>query len=120
MKCAKEYGILLLKFLGFLVGGSIVLSLFYYLLLPSKVVNVFMFSYIILVFFIFGYLREKKVENRGLLEGLKIGFLFLILLLFFNLVIYQTGFKIVRIIYYMVLVFASVVGATIGINRKKE
>lgn len=120
MKYVKEYGMLLLKFLGFLMGGSVVLSLFYYLLLPSKVTNIFMFSYMTIVFLVFGYARGKKIENRGFIEGLKIGFLFLILLLFFNLIIYQTEFKIIRIIYYMVLVFASVVGATIGINRKKE
>lgn len=110
----------ILKFLGFLVGGSIVISLLYYLLFSSKIVNVLTFIYMVMVFFFFGFHTGKKAENRGFLAGLKIGILLLLVLLLFNLCFYQTGFKIIRIIYYMVLIFASVVGATLGINRKKE
>lgn len=120
MKYVKEYGMTLLKFLGFLVGGSVVISLLYYLLFSSKVANVFLFAYMVIVFFVFGYKAGKKTENRGFLAGLKIGFLLLVVLLLFNLVLYQTGFSFLRVIYYMVLLFASVVGSTIGINKKKE
>lgn len=120
MKYIKEYGITLLKFLGFLLGGSIGISLFYYLLFSTKVVNVITFLYMILVFFLFGLKAGKSAENRGFLAGLKIGSLLLLVLILFNLIFYQTGFQIIRIIYYIVLLFASVAGATIGINRKKE
>ncbi len=120
MKYVKVYGMTILKFLGFLIGGSIVISLLYYLLFPTKFVNVLTFLYMALVFFTFGFKTGKKTENRGFLAGLKIGFLLLAVLLLFNLVFYQTGFSLIRVIYYMVLLFASVVGATLGINRKKE
>lgn len=120
MKYVKDYGMTILKFLGFLIGGSVVISLLYYLLFSTKVVNVFTFLYMVVVFFLFGFKTGKKTENRGFLAGLKIGFLLLLVLLLFNLVFYQTGFKLIRVIYYMVLLFASVVGATLGINKKKE
>lgn len=73
-----------------------------------------------MVFFFFGFHAGKKVENRGFLAGLKTGVFLLFILILFNVCIYQTGFKIIRVIYYMVLIFASVLGATLGINRKKE
>lgn len=120
MKYVKDYGMTLLKFLGFLIGGSVVISLLYYLLFPTKFVNVLTFLYMVIVFFVFGFKSGKKAENRGFLAGLKIGFLLLIVLLLFNLLFYQTGFSLIRVIYYMVLIFASVVGATLGINKKKE
>lgn len=120
MKYVKEYGITLLQFLGFLLGGSIVLSIFYYLLFSTKVTNVFSFVYMVFVFFLFGYKSGKIAENRGFIAGLKIGLLLLLVLFLLNVCIYQTGFQIIREIYYMVLIFSSVVGATIGINRKKE
>lgn len=120
MKYLKEYGITLLKFLGFLIGGSIIISIMYYLLFSSKVVNVLAFIYMIIVFFVFGLKAGKKATNRGFLAGLKIGFLLLSVLLLFNLIIYQTGFNVTRVIYYMVLIFASVIASTIGINRKQE
>ncbi len=120
MKYVKEYGITLLKFLAFLMGGSIILSIFYYLLFSTKVTNIFLFLYMIILFLAFGYKMGKKAENRGFIAGLKIGLLLLLILIVFNLIVYQTGFSYIRIIFYLVLLFASVVGATIGINRKKE
>lgn len=120
MKYVKDYGMTILKFLGFLIGGSVVISLLYYLLFSTKVVNVLTFLYMVALFFLFGFKTGKRTENRGFLAGLKIGFLLLLVLLLFNLVFYQTGFKLIRVIYYMVLLFASVIGATLGINRKKE
>lgn len=120
MKYVKEYGITLLQFLGFLLGGSIVLSIFYYLLFSTKVANVFSFVYMVIVFFMFGYKLGKKTENRGFIAGLKIGLLLLFVLILLNVGIYQTEFHVIRMVYYIVLLFASVVGSTIGINRKKE
>lgn len=120
MKYVKYYGMTLLTFLGFLLGGCVIISLLYYLLLPTKIVNIFSFLYTILLFFIFGYKGGRKTENRGFLEGLKIGLLLFAVLFLFNIILFQTKFHIIRIFYYLALLFASVVGATIGINRKKE
>lgn len=120
MKYVKEYGISLLKFLGFLLGGSILLSLLYYFLLPTKVINVFAILYMVLVFFFFGLSSGKRCTSKGFIAGLKIGLLLLLVLILLNVLFYQSGFKIIRILYYMALLFSSVIGATIGINTQKE
>ncbi len=120
MKYVKEYGISLLKFLGFLLGGSFIMSLLYYFLLPTKVIQMFLFLYMVLLFFFFGFGAGKKSKSKGLLAGLKIGILFLLVLFFFNLVFFRSPLKLARLWYSLILLLFSSVGATIGINRKKE
>ncbi len=120
MKYVKEYGFLILKFLGFILAGNLLLSVFYYFFLPTKVLNVFLFIYMILGLFIFGVLAGKKANNKGFLEGFKTGLLFIAILVLFNLLIYQSSFSVMRLIYYVVLLFSCVFGAMLGINTKKS
>ncbi len=120
MKYLKDYGYTILKFLAFLLGGSLLLSLFYYFLFPTKIIHILSFVYMLLLFFVFGFKAGKKSENKGFIAGLKVGVLFLFLLFIINLIFYQTGFKWIRLFYYLLLLFTSIIGATIGINTKKE
>lgn len=120
MKDLKEYGILALQFLLFLLGGSILISVGYYFLFSSKVVMALGTVYLLLIFLIFGFKSGKKTEAKGFIAGLKIGFFFLLLLLLVNLLFYRSGFTFLRFIYYFILLFSSVIGAMAGINSKKE
>lgn len=120
MKFLKEYGLTFLKFLGFLLGGSLVISILYYLFLSSKVVNIIGMLYLIVVFLIFGFRTGKKTEAKGFIAGLKMGLFLCFSLLLMNLIFYHSGFKFVRVLYYLILLFSSILGATIGINSKKE
>ena len=120
MKYLKEYGILLAKFLGFLIGGSLIISVLYYFLIPSKVVQVLSMIYLTLVFFVFGFKTGKKAEAKGFLAGLKIGGIFLFVLLLLNLFLHHFQFHLLTLLFYFVLLLASILGATLGINTKKE
>lgn len=120
MKYVKEYGILLLKFLGFLLGGSLIISVLYYFLISSKVVQVLSMVYLVLLFFVFGFRSGKKTEAKGFLAGLKVGALFLALLFLLNLILNQFQMHWITLLFYVVLLLASVLGATLGINTKKE
>ena len=53
------------------------------------------------------------------IEGLKFGFLFIIFILLFNL-IFINKFTLKIIIYYILIIITSMVGGTIGINRKND
>lgn len=120
MKILKDYGILLFKFLLCLVLGSAIISVFYYFLFSSKVVNVISFVYLLLVFFIFGFKGGKKAEAKGFIAGLKIGGLFVLCLFFFHLLFFLSSFKWMSILYYFLLLMACIFGAMAGINTKKE
>ncbi len=120
MKYVKEYGFSLLKFLGFLLGGSLLLSIAYYLFIPTNIINFIAFLYMFIVFFFFGVAAGKKTENHGFLAGVKIGVLFLLVLFFLNVLFYQEGFRLYRLLYAFCLLLACVIGSTIGINTKKS
>lgn len=120
MKQIKEYSMLTLKFLGFLIGGSIIISILYYFLFSSKIVNVLSILYLLFVFFFFGLKVGKKTESKGFIAGLKIGILLLLCLLLINIIFYRSSFSFIRILFYVLYLLASVFGATIGINTKKE
>ncbi len=120
MKYVKEYGILLAKFFGFLLGGSLLISILYYFLISSKVVQVMSVVYLVILFFVFGFRSGKKTEAKGFLAGLKVGTLFLTLLFLFHLFFHQFHFVWTTFLFYAVLLLACVLGATLGINTKKE
>lgn len=120
MKYVKEYGILLLKFLGFLVGGSIVVSVLYYFLVSSKVVRILSIVYLLLLFFVFGFIAGKKTESKGFMAGLKTGGIFVLVLFLLNIIFTVFQFRMVSFLYYLILLTISVLGAMFGINTKKE
>lgn len=118
MKSIQKYGILLGKFIAFLLGGSIIISVLYYFLVSSKVVSVLSFIYLILLFFIFGIMEGKKANAKGFLVGLKTGLLFIAILFFIHF--FFANFKLMTLFYYLLLLFASILGSTIGINTKHD
>ena len=65
-------------------------------------------------------LNGKIATNKGYFAGLKVGGLFLLLLIIINLFTNKNIFRISTLIYYLVLVLASVFGGMLGINKKEE
>ena len=120
MEIAKKYGILIGKFFGFFLIGSLVLSVFEYFLLNSKTVHIIGFIYLIIIFFFLNFFEAKKSTARGFITGLKTGGILLALLLVINLIIFQSQFKFLRLIYYLILLFVSLFGAIVGINSKNN
>lgn len=64
------------------------------------------------------YLGSKST-NKGYIEGLKHGLLFVLILILFNLILYRC-FSIKNIIYYGIFVLSSIFGSMIGINIKRK
>ena len=120
MKYVKEYGILLLKFFGFLVGGSIMVSVLYYFLMPTKVVKIISFVYMLLLFLGFGFKAGKETEAKGFLAGLKIGGIFLLLEFLMSLFLNRFEIHLFTFLYYGLLLLSSVFGSMLGINTKNE
>ena len=86
----------------------------------STITNLLIFLFNISLFFIFGFKNGKIATNKGYFAGLKVGGLFLLLLIIINLFTNKNIFRISTLIYYLVLVLASVSGGMLGINKKEE
>lgn len=120
MSKVKKYVILAGKFIASLLIGSLILGIMNYLLLNSKTVYTIGLIYLILVFLILSFIEAKTNTSRGIITGLKTGGFFILILFLINLIFFQSQFKFLRLIYYLILLFSGVLGAIVGINTKKN
>lgn len=121
MKQLKHYGKVLLLFTGSSIILSLLLSLLNYCnIFVGKTTHIILITYMICMTFYIGYSSGKLAEKKGYLEGLKIGGILILSLIFINMIFFWSPFTISRIIYYMILLIVSIVSAMIGINKKKK
>lgn len=121
MNDLKHYGKLLL----FFVIGSVFLSLLLAIfnvfgLFLGKITHGILFLFLLFFTFYAGFTSGKKREKNGYLEGMKIGGVLILILLFLNLIFFQTPFSLKQVIYYLLLFMVSVLSSMIGINKKKQ
>ena len=114
----------LLKYLGyytlFLITIVFITSLLNLIGVNSTITNLLIFIFNISLFFIFGLKNGKKASNKGYLAGLKVGGLFLLVLIIISLFTSKNIFSLSTLIYYLVLILASTLGGSLGINKKSE
>lgn len=114
----------LLKYLGyytlFLITLVFITSLLNLIGVNSTITNLLIFIFNISLFFIFGLKNGKKANNKGYLAGLKVGGLFLLVLIIISLFTSKNIFSLSTFIYYLVLILASTLGGSLGINKKSE
>ena len=61
----------------------------------------------------------KNSKSKGYIEGLKFGIIFIIFITLFNLILVNE-FSLKITIYYLLILITSMVGSTIGINKKND
>lgn len=114
----------LLKYLGyytlFLITLVFITSLLNLIGVNSTITNLLIFIFNISLFFIFGLKNGKKASNKGYLAGLKVSGLFLLVLIIISLFTSKNIFSLSTFIYYLVLILASTLGGSLGINKKSE
>lgn len=114
----------LLKYLGyytlFLITLVFITSLLNLIGVNSTITNLLIFIFNISLFFIFGLKNGKKASNKGYLAGLKVGGLFLLILIIISLFTSKNIFSLSTFIYYLVLILASTLGGSLGINKKSD
>ena len=102
----------------FLILITFICSLLNLIGVNSTITNLLLFIFNILAFFILGFKNGQKVNNKGYIAGLKMSFLFIIILIIINLFTARKLFSLVTIIYYLILILAGVFGSMLGINKK--
>lgn len=106
--------------IGLLLISSLIINAFYYYELFSnniyKIVLTFTNSIII---GLLSYFIGKSTKEKGYKEGLVFGVIIIIVLFVLSLILFQ-NVTLNMLVYYPILLLASVIGAMIGINRKKN
>ena len=121
MKTIKKYGKTIGLFTIIILLLSFIFSLFNLGgLMSFNTTSILFIILMIILFLIIGYQFGKNADKKGYIEGLKIGFSLILVLIFINIIFYNSNFSLERIIYYIVLILSSIMGSMLGINRKEK
>lgn len=120
MKYLKKISIsFLITVLSLLLLLFLVTIFNYFDLFNYKVTNVLIIITPILALIFGGLYMGKKALKRGYLEGLKLGLLFILILIIINLIL-KESINLKDIIFYLVLLTSSIFGSMVGINMQKK
>lgn len=106
-------------FIGILVTTIIITLLNYFGILNGTFLKVVSIITIILSLFIGGFLSGSKANKKGYLEGIKFGLVMIVIILILNLLVFRNEFNLINILYYISLLFSSMIGGMMGIARKR-
>ena len=117
MKYLKNIAITLSIMIGtILILTLLITTLNYFNILGKDFVSIAKIIIIFLSLFIGGFIIGKKSTNKGWLEGVKLGLIFVFLLIIFNLIL-NNKIEFKNLLYYIILIISSMFGSMIGINK---
>lgn len=109
----KSYGYLIILLLALTLITSIISYLFN---ISSNITKLII---PIISMFISAIILGKNIKEKGYLEGIKYSSLFLLLISIIKLIV-KSNFNYKVIIMYIALIITSIIGASIGINLKRN
>ena len=104
-------------FIFIVIISNLLLSLLNLFSISNSITNILSMIVLIITYFIYGLKKGKISNNKGYIQGLKVGSILSLILLILS--IFNLYFSIKTIIYYLILILSSIFGSTIGINKKK-
>ena len=91
----------------------------YFNIFSDKVMSIVKIIIPIIGLLIGGFYIGKRTNKKGFLEGLKLGLIFSLLLIIFNILVLNNSFKLKYLLFYLILIASSILGSMIGINKKR-
>lgn len=120
MNYLKKIGKFLLTTFISIIALSFVLTIFYYFdIISNNIYNIMKMIIVIGSLFINSLLLGKNSNKYGIVEGLKLGAIFLFVMIIIKLIT-NSPFDIRTLIYSLIILLTSSVGAVIGINKKES
>ena len=110
---------LLFTFISIILLGLLLNTLYYFNIINNNIYNIMKLIIVLVVLFINALLLGKNSSKYGILEGLKLGAIFLIIIIITK-VITKNNFDIRTLIYSIIILLTTSVGAIIGINKKEK
>ena len=121
VKYLKNISISILYIIVSILILTFITTLFsYFNIIGEKTISIFKITIPIISLFIGGFYIGKRSIKKGWFEGLKLGLIFIILLIIFEFFALDISFKGKNIIYYLIIIISSIFGSMIGISNKKN
>ena len=113
-----------LKFVGVFIIIELMITFIISLLnlvgVNSGITSIILLILNISIFFSLSFINGKTSKQKGFLSGFIISILFISIMYLINGLLFSFTLKISTIIYYIILIIISILGGSIGINKKKE
>ena len=121
MTYIKNLGIAFGVIIGSLLGVTLIVTLLHYInWIGSKTLSVLEIITPLLSLFIGVFIIVKNSKQNGWLEGLKLGGLFLTVLILFQYLGLRIHFSVKTILFYALLLVSCVFGSMLGINKRAK
>lgn len=120
MNYLKKLGkFLLIIFSSILILGLLLNTLYYFDIVNNNIYNIMKMVIVLICLFVNAFLLGKGSLKYGFVEGLKLGAIFLLVMVILK-TITNSPFDIRTIIYSIIILLTTSVGAVIGINKKEK
>lgn len=119
MNNIKNYLVAIGYFFLVVVVFAIILTIFnYYDIVTSKLFKIIKVLIPSLALFIGGYKVGNSANKKGYIEGIKLSLIIIVMLFMFSYLGFNVTFNVSLILYYIILIISSMLGAMVGINKK--
>ena len=120
MNYLKKLGkFLLIIFSSILILGLLLNTLYYFDIVNNNIYNIMKMVIVLICLFVNAFLLGKGSLKHGIVEGLKLGAIFLLVMIILK-TITNSPFDIRTIIYSIIILLTTSVGAVISINKKEK
>ena len=120
MAYLKKIGkILLITFSSIIVLGLLLNTLYYFDIISNNIFNIMKMVIVLTTLFINALILGKNTDKYGIVEGLKLGATFLLVMVIIKIIINST-FDIRTLIYSLIILLTTSIGSIIGINKLQK
>lgn len=104
--------------ISIIILGFILTIFYYFNIIDNNIYNVLKMIIILGSLFINAFILGSKSSKYGIVEGLKLGAIFLLIISIIKLVI-NSSFDIKTLLYFIIILLSTSTASIIGINKKK-
>lgn len=115
-----NYGRLILIFIILELFVTFIMSFLNLLGVNSGITTILLLLLNVIIFFVLNFINAHKEKQKGYLQGIILGILFLLFMFLIKIILFHSGFKISTVIYYIILFIVSILGGMFGVNKKSD
>lgn len=121
MKYIKKVSKSIIYTLGSIIILTIILTILnYFGILSGNIISIVKIIIMIVSFLVGGYLIGLSSINKGWLEGLKLGIIYIFISFILKGILNNNWFDIKDFLYYLIIILSTIFGSILGINKKKN
>ena len=120
MNYLKRLGkVILFTLLSIIILGLLLNTLYYFDIISNNIYNIMKMIIVLTTLFVNALILGKNTDKYGILEGLKLGAIFILIMIIIKIITNST-FDIRTFIYSIIIILTTSIGSIIGINKLQK